>query len=117
MNKLIIVFLISFLFITANSFAGAQNGPQSDQYTVKANSSLHYKISFVKKQTAVVQIIGDNSTDLYCYIFDNDNKLLDYDNNQDNYCSLVWTPKYTGTYSIRIKNVGNKNNQYTLQTN
>ena len=84
---------------------------------ISAYSTDTYKIQFKENQKARVQVTGVGLTDLDLYIYDNNGNLITSDTSDSDNCECVWTPQWTGEFTIRIKNRGGMYNLYYLQTN
>lgn len=96
---------------------GSVSGPYSVSDHVNSHSTDVYKIKFFAGSTAEILVIGDGDTDLDLYIYDeNDNVIVkDIDSTDD--CYVKWTPKWTGLFYVKIKNLGSVYNNYSLYTN
>ena len=64
-----------------------------------------------------VAVVGDGDTDLDLYIYDSNGNLIEKDDDYTDTCYCSWTPKWTGAFTIKIKNRGGVCNYYTLYTN
>ena len=84
---------------------------------VSAHSTDTYTIEFKENKKAVVQVKGVGLTDLDLYIYDKNGNLITSDTGDSDDCECVWTPKWTGEFTIRIKNRGSMYNLYYMQTN
>ena len=84
---------------------------------VLARSTDSYKLKFDGGRLAEILIKGDHDTDLDLYVYDENNHEIckDTDSTDTMYCK--WTPRWTGTFTIKIKNLGSISNIYTLATN
>lgn len=76
-----------------------------------------YELTFRGEEMAAVSIVGDGDTDLDLEIVDQHDNVICADTELDDrpYCS--WTPAWTGTFTVRIANLGDVYNEYTLRTN
>ena len=61
--------------------------------------------------------MGDGDTDLDLYVYDENGNLIDKDIDSTDTMLCMWTPKWTGEFIIKIKNLGSVRNYYTLWTN
>ena len=68
-------------------------------------------------EEAEVAGVGDGDTDLDLYIYDSNGNLIEKDDDYTDTCYCSWTPKWTGAFTIKIKNRGGVCNYYTLYTN
>ena len=92
------------------------SGTETDE-CVLAHSTDTYEVTFRAGREATVLVVGDGDTDLDLYIYVENGNLLDSDT--DNLDTMVcsWTPRWTGTFTIKIKNLGSVRNYYTMWTN
>jgi len=105
------------LCITTAAFAGAQGGPRRDTVTIKANSTITYRpITFVGGELARVEVIGDGSSDLDLYIYDEDGVLVTFDDALDDTPLCTWRPRFTQQYTLKVVNLG-RANTYIMKTN
>jgi hypothetical protein len=103
--------------LEASMTKGRLEGPGTGTDVVDAYSSFYYKIAFQGGELAIVEIVGDGDTDLDCYVYDEYENLLDYDEDYTDHCILMWTPSRTGIYEIWIDNLGDVWNRFTISTN
>ena len=84
---------------------------------IKSYSTDTYKVKFIANKKAVVQVTGVGLSDLDLYIYDKNGNLVTSDVSDSDNCECSWTPKWTGEFTIRIKNRGGMYNLYYMQTN
>ena len=96
---------------------GRVGGAISQEEVVKANTTDIYNIKFYASETAEVLVIGDGDTDLDLYVYDSNGNLICKDDDYTDDCYCRWTPKWTGTFRIEIKNRGSVYNKYLIATN
>lgn len=96
---------------------GRVGGAISQEEIVKANTTDIYNIKFYASETAEVLVIGDGDTDLDLYVYDSNGNLICKDDDYTDDCYCRWTPKWTGTFRIEIKNRGSVYNKYVIATN
>ena len=90
-------------------------GPSIDLYDkVLAGYTDTWTYTFRANSEACVTVEGDGDTDLDLYIYDENNNLITKDDDNIDYCICTWTPKWTGTFKIKIVNRGNVYNRYRL---
>lgn len=85
--------------------------------TVRAGATDVYSIVFEGGRIARIGVDGDNDTDLDCYLYDENGNAVRRDADYSDTCLLQWTPRWTGKYTLRIKNRGRVYNRYYLLTN
>lgn len=95
----------------------AIGGPKRANEIVNAGSTDSYTIKFAGNRLAEVFVSGDGDTDLDLYVYDANGNLIVYDNDYTDDCYVCWTPAWTGSFTIKIKNRGNVYNRYVLLTN
>lgn len=84
---------------------------------IKGYTTDTYKVKFKENKKAVVQVKGVGLTDLDLYIYDRNGNLITSDTSNSDNCECTWIPKWTGEFTIRIKNRGGFYNMYYMQTN
>lgn len=65
----------------------------------------------------MVIVNGDGDTDLDLYVYDENGNLMGKDIDYSDYCVVSWTPRWTGPFTIKIKNRGSVYNRYKIYTN
>lgn len=103
--------------VSGTVYAGAVDGPLTHRDTINPYDSDRYSIVFERERRARIDIVGDSSSDIDCYVYDSEGNLIDQDSDFTDHCILSWTPRWTGKYSVVIKNRGSKYNEYRLRTN
>ena len=96
---------------------GASDGPKRVIETVKAAGSDLYKVNFKGSEQGIVLLSGDGTTDLDLYIYDENGNLVASDTDGLDDCAVRFYPKWSGTFLIRVKNLGNVYNRYAMVTN
>lgn len=96
---------------------GRTQGPGVSHTRVEAFATDYFTESFRGGEYAHVSIVGDGDTDLDLYIYDeNGNEIcaaLGYTDRE----SCGFTPRWTGSFRIEVRNLGNIWNAYTIRTN
>lgn len=105
------------LIKAAGNIRGRVGGPVRHVDTVDARSTDTYKIQFRGGETAMVIVSGDGDTDLDLYIYDENNNYITSDTDGTDGCVVTFNPRWTGYFYVKIKNLGNVYNRYTLITN
>lgn len=102
---------------SVSAIKGAVGGPKYAHDRVEAHSTVKYTIRFRGGETAWVIVSGDGDTDLDLYIYDENGNLIESDTDSTDQCVCSFTPRWTGNFTIKIKNLGSVYNRYVLRTN
>ena len=105
------------LIKAAGEVRGATNGPIRHTDSVNANHTDRYTISFRGGEEAIVIVNGDGDTDLDLFIYDENGNFITSDTDSTDNCVCTFNPRWTGPFTIKIKNYGNVYNRYVLITN
>lgn len=101
--------------VTMTTDTNDKIGPSIDLYDkVLAGYTDTWTYTFRANSEARVTVEGDGDTDLDLYIYDENNNLITKDDDNIDYCVCTWTPKWTGTFKIKIVNRGSVYNRYHL---
>ena len=95
---------------------GAENGPGRRTTVVSRGTSDVYRVTFKANERAGVVVSGDGDSDLDLFVYDENGGEICRDDDRTDDIVCVWTPKWTGTFTIKVKNLGMPN-QYTLVHN
>ena len=109
--------LLALIKDAESSTRGATDGPHRISDKVLAYDTDIWKFRFRGGENAIVMVIGDGDTDLDLYIYDENSNLITSDTDPDDNCVCTFTPRWTGTFYIKIVNRGNVYNRYVLITN
>ena len=90
------------------------SGFYTDSDRVPAGDYIQYRAEFRGHEVAEIAVIGDGDTDLDLYVYDENNHLIVSDTDFGDDCYVSFTPKWTGTFRIKIKNLGNVYNEYVI---
>lgn len=96
---------------------GAVGGPKYNVDRVDPHSTDTYTIRFRGSEEAIVTVSGDGDTDLDLYVYDENGNLIDSDTDRTDQCVCCFTPRWTGLFTIKIKNLGSVYNRYVIRTN
>jgi hypothetical protein len=107
----------SALLIGTVTFAGAVGGEKYAHSTLNGYEKHDYRVVFEAKKTALVLVVGDKSSDIDCYVFDNAGNLVTSDTDRTDQCALVWVPAWKGKFRIVVRNMGKEPNEYSMATN
>lgn len=85
---------------------GAENGPGSKRTVVGTRSVDSYRVSFRGGEPARVLVSGDGDSDLDLYVYDDNGNRICQDTDATDTMVCAWTPRYTGAFTIRVRNLG-----------
>ena len=109
--------LLALIKDAEKSTRGVTTGGKRIRDKVGARCTDIWKFTFRGGEEAIVMAIGDGDTDLDLYIYDENGNLIDSDTDPDDNCVCVFTPKWTGPFTIKVVNRGLVYNNYVLITN
>jgi hypothetical protein len=112
-----IALVLAVLLVPGAAVAGRIGGPQRHLDSVNARSNDWYRIPFHGNEQATIVISGDGSTDLDCWVYDENGNQVDSDTDSTDKCWLTWTPAWSGVFKVKISNFGYISNVYVMQTN
>jgi hypothetical protein len=96
---------------------GAIRGPTIHYDTVLAGNTDAYNIAFRGGEQAAVFVSGDGDTDLDLYVYDENGNAICSDTDNTDTMLCRWTPAWTGTFQVKVKNYGRVYNRYKLAVN
>lgn len=96
---------------------GRVGGETYHMDVVDAGLTDVYTMRFQGGEDATIIVSGDGDTDLDLYVYDESDNLIDYDDDGTDDCVVTFTPRWTGNFKIKVKNLGDTYNSYTLITN
>jgi len=100
-----------------NTTRGATKNYSAHYDRVQAHSTDTYSIRFYGNELACVIVSGDGDTDLDVYVYDHNGNLVASDTDYSDDCVVAWTPRWTGNFTIKIKNRGRVYNNYVMTVN
>jgi hypothetical protein len=102
--------------VAKGSTRGAVDGPGRKRTVVGRGGIDQYRVTFRGGEAARVFVSGDGDSDLDLYVYDDNGNMVcrDVDSSDDMICA--WTPRWTGNFTIRVRNLGMAN-QYVILHN
>jgi hypothetical protein len=76
-----------------------------------------YQLTFRGGEPAEVRIAGDGGTNLDLFVYDSQQRLVCASRRADDREECSWQPVETAEFTIEVRNLGNRDNQYALWTN
>jgi hypothetical protein len=97
--------------------AAPVGGARVGQMRVGAyNTRTFNPITFVGGEQAAVVVQGDGDTELHLRVYDAGNHLIDDDTCQTDRCVALFTPRWTGDFTISVENLGSVYNDVEMAT-
>lgn len=96
---------------------GASSGAIYHRDSVNPGQTDIYTVVFNGGEVARVMVLGDGDTDLDLYILDEYGNEIARDSDYTDRCVVSFTPRWTGKFKVRIRNLGRVYNRYLLVTN
>jgi hypothetical protein len=113
-----LVLVVLLALVPARPASAGRLGGQTDHHDiVLGHSSDRYTITLVGGEVARVFVSGDGSTDLDLFVFDDQGNRVACDTDPTDDCLVIFVPRWTGRYTIVIRNLGSVPNIYDLTTN
>ena len=109
--------LLALIKDTEKATRGAVNGPVRKVDRVRSGYTDTWTIRFRGGEPAYVVVSGDGNTDLDLYVYDENGNFITSDTDGSDDCVVSFNPRWTGTFYIKIKNLGRVYNNYVLVTN
>ena len=120
MKKMMICMIAILMAMVMNANEAPANRQSSDNSvagtveTVKAKDSDYYRFYCTRGVEITVLVIGDGDTDLDLYVYDENGNQVTKDIEFGDNCVVSWTPKRSGYYKVKVKNLGNISNRYLI---
>jgi len=110
--------VLALCFAPASVFAGAVGGTTSVHTTVDAYGTDRFQaIYFEAGEQATVRVVGDGTSDLDLYVYDEHGNLIASDDDATDNCVATFVPRWTGRFYVVVRNRGAVWNEYDLRTN
>jgi hypothetical protein len=113
--------LAALIGITAVSFAadaGRYGGALVDRDSIAPGQWVRYSDQpFRGGEVAMIRVRGDGDGDIDCFVADENNRIIAVDEDAEDGCYMSWTPAWTGTFTIVLKNIGRITSYYTIRSN
>ena len=107
-----IALTLAALTVSADAAADPVGGRKTFGDTIGRDIEQHYDIVLRKEELTIVNVRGAGRSDIDCFIFDEDDNLVASDQDSSDVCLLRVVPRWTGHFTIVIKNVGGQRTSY-----
>jgi len=119
----------AILALSFNATAAASNAPSdsnssspnaiyyviNDSDNVLAHDYDLWEVTLLGGKHYTIVVDGDGDTDLDVYLYDEDGNEIDKDTDNTDYCICEVTPRWTGDFTIKVRNYGDVYNHYTIK--
>lgn len=95
----------------------ASRAPRHSHYEghILVYATDSFQLNLRSDEMINIEISGDGDTDLEAMLYDIDgNKVADYDEGCNDYPGIRFIPPRHGKYILKVKNLGNVYNRYTI---
>lgn len=116
MRKYALILATVAATFSGHVLAGPVLGPGTSVKTVEARGSVVYSETFRGGEIGVVSLVGDGSTDLDVFVYDEAGRLVAQGIGLTDVEVVTFTPARTARYRIEVRNLGNVRNRFTLMT-
>lgn len=120
MKKFLGCVVVLALILTFSSliWATSKDGPRRWTKVLKKKTTVEYKINYVAgKEPAEFAVIGDGGTDVDIYVKDAKGIDVAKDTNNSDIAIVRWNVTFSQTYTIRVVNLGDEDNECLMGHN
>ena len=93
---------------------GPPGGTKSGWHRVDAYTTDVFQVVLQGGEPWAVTVNGDGDTDLDLYVYDENGSLIESDTDGMDYCVCSGRARWTGPFTIRVKNLGSVYNDYFI---
>jgi hypothetical protein len=83
---------------------------------VEAYSTAAWTVWGYKGQAITVRVNGDGDTDLDLYVFDDNGRLIVFDEDPDDFPVVTFTVLRSSRFTVEVRNLGHVYNRYSIST-
>jgi hypothetical protein len=92
---------------TAETSRGDVEGPGCFRnFDVDAHSTRWMNITMEGGREAQIWVEGDGDTDVDCWVMDEHGNDIGADTDSTHTCLIEWTPRWTGPFDLKVRNLG-----------
>lgn len=81
------------------------------------DTDIYRGVTFRGGERAEIALVGDGDCDLDLYVYDENDNLIDSDTDSLDRCLVSFTPRWTGKFYIKVKNLSSVYADYILVSN
>lgn len=110
-----IIVLTVVILVLPFAEANSKDGPRRWTRTLKKGSEVVYKVVFAaekaqQRQYAEFAVIGDGGTDVDIEVYDAQGNIVAKDDKFTDLALVRWIPTMTQEYTIKVRNLGDQEN-------
>jgi hypothetical protein len=94
--------------------AGGLAGVGADVGIVSPFGTDSWTVTLAADQPHLVVVVGDGSSDLDVYLYDENGRLIDSDTDATDTCFVSVNPRWTGRFQVVVRNRGGAFNLYSI---
>lgn len=111
------VIAASIIAISSGAIASDVRGPLAVTDVVDPYETDVFTLRLRGGERTAIFLRGDSDTDLDCRLLDSNGNVMDSDSDFTDTCALAVTPRWTGRFTLEIKNLGGVANRYVWRAN
>ena len=105
---------LTLSLLVPGSQAPGNPGEVTTEGTVEGEEQVTFDAEFKAGQVAVAKLQGDGSGDMDLYVYDENGQEVASNLNYVDRCSVCWVPERTGRYTLKVQNLEDAQNRYTV---
>ena len=100
--------------VEAGAPARAAQPSDSRTAVISGHATQTWNLLLAGGVPALIVVDGDGDSDLDAVLYDENGNMVDFDIDSTDYCVLSVTPRWSGPFTLEIRNVGARANLYEL---
>ena len=114
LNRVVLAAVLSLAALSGSVFAGPVGGLVGGVYTVLARDYDLFRVRCYGGEVTTIVVSGDGDTDLDVIVYDENGRLIASDTAYGDDCVVRFRPRWTGTFQVKVVNLGYVHNNYVL---
>lgn len=98
--------LLTVILLSLSSLARGEETLDQKLDVVAANDTESYTMTLKAGVAYAIVVLGDHSTDLDFFLLDENDNVVARDTDLTDVCALRVTPRWSGPFRLRIRNLG-----------